>query len=141
MNGVTDYKCQALLPPLDHAVVASRWNRVLDRQPRASCRYSTYDHSLLPTTAEKQLFMLTYLQHNPIPAVPGPLMEMPQSHANTWIHFLYPVLNRTLTYQELLPSHTVHDLIEMLATARTMEVPLGYDGSARALLRWVDQED
>ena len=43
--------------------------------------------------ADKRLFMLTYVQQPPIQEVPGQLFGMRQSHANTWIHVLHPVLN------------------------------------------------
>ena len=44
--------------------------------------------------ADKLLFILTYLKQNPIQELPGQLVGMSQSNANTWIHLLHPVLNQ-----------------------------------------------
>ena len=50
--------------------------------------------------------MLTYVKQHPIQEVPGQLFGMSQSHANTWIHVLHPVLNQALADQERLPART-----------------------------------
>ena len=76
-------------------------DRTIDGQPRTSRRYSTDDKCPLPTLADKLLFILTYLKQNPLQEVHGQLFGMSQSHANTWIHVLHPVLNQALANQEL----------------------------------------
>ena len=63
-------------------------------------------HCPLPTTADKQLFILTYVKQNPIQEVQGQLFGMSQSNANKWIHLLHAVLNQALAPQELLPART-----------------------------------
>lgn len=65
----------------------------LDGPPRTVRRYSRYNTCLLPTIADKLLFILTYLKQNPIQAVPGQLFGMSQSNINKWIHLLHVVLN------------------------------------------------
>ena len=106
MTGVTHPACTALLPPFEHAFLASRQEHTIDGQPRTSRRESPYDTSPVPTMADKLLFILTYLKPNPIPEVPGPLFGMSQSHAPKWLHLLHTVLNQALAPPELLPART-----------------------------------
>ena len=83
MTGLTEQEFTALLPPFEHALAAYLQDRTIDGQPRTSRRYSTYDNCPLPTIADKQLFMLTYVKQNPIQEVQGQLFGMSQSNANT----------------------------------------------------------
>ncbi len=69
--------------------------------------------------ADKWLFILTYLQQNPIQEVPGQLFGMSQSNANKWLHLLHAVLNQALAHQDLLPARTANDLAVLLAAERT----------------------
>jgi Helix-turn-helix of DDE superfamily endonuclease len=123
MTGLTQQEFEALLPHFEHALVAYLQDRTIDGQPRTSRRYSTYDNCPLPTTADKQLFILTYVKQNPIQAVQGQLFGMSQSNANKWIHLLHAVLNQALAHQELLPARNADDLAVMLAAKRTAGVP------------------
>ena len=59
MTGLTQQELEALLPHFEQALAAYLQDRTIDGQPRTSRRYSTYDNCPLPTTADKQLFMLT----------------------------------------------------------------------------------
>jgi hypothetical protein len=124
MTGLTDQEFQALLAPFEQAFVAYMQAHTIDGQPRTVRRYSTYDTCPLPTTADKLLFILTYLKQNPIQEVQGQLFGMSQSNANKWIHLLHAVLNQSLAHQELLPARTADDLAVMLAAKRTAGVPL-----------------
>jgi Helix-turn-helix of DDE superfamily endonuclease len=94
-------------------------DRTIDGQPRTSRRYSTSGTCPLPTIADKLLFILTYLQQNPIQEVQGQLFGMSQSNANTWIHLLHPVLNQALAAQERLPARTAAEFAAMFATHAT----------------------
>jgi hypothetical protein len=109
----------ALLPHFEQAFVGSMQDRTIDGQPRTSRRYSTYASCPLPTTADKLLFILTYVKQNPIQEVQGQLFGLSQSNANKWIHLLHPVLNHALADQELLPARTADDLAAMLTTPPT----------------------
>jgi Helix-turn-helix of DDE superfamily endonuclease len=109
MTGLTAPEFTALLPHVERALAPSRQDRTIDGQPRTSRRYSRDDHCPLPTIADKQLFMLTYVKQNPIQEVQGQLFGMSQSHANTWIHLLHAVLNQALADQDLLPARTADD--------------------------------
>ena len=102
----------ALLPHVEQALVVYP-------QHRTSRRYRADEHGPLPTIADQRLFMLTYVKQNPIQEVPGQRLGMSQSHANTWIHLLHPVLNHALADQALLPTRTADDLAAMLATSPT----------------------
>ena len=106
MTGLTEEEFTTLLQHFERAFVAYLQNRTIDGQPRTSCRYSTYATCLLPTMADKLLFMLTYIKQNPIQEVQGQLFGMSQSNANKWIHLLHAVLNQALADQELLPART-----------------------------------
>jgi hypothetical protein len=94
-------------------------DRTIDGQRRTSRRYSTSDTWPLPTLADKRLFMLTYVKQHPIQEVQGQLFGMSQSHANTWIHVLHPVLNQALADQELLPARTAAEFSAMFKTQAT----------------------
>jgi Helix-turn-helix of DDE superfamily endonuclease len=124
MTGLTEPEFTALLPHFEHALAAYLQDRTIDGQPRTSRRYSSYDNCPLPTTADKQLFILTYLKQNPIQEVQGQLFGMSQSNANKWIHLLHSVLNQALAHQDLLPVRNADDLAVMLAAKRTEGVPL-----------------
>ena len=119
MTGVTEAECTALLPHVEPACVIYMRDRSSDGQPRTSRRYSTYENCPLPTMADTRLFILSYLKHNPIQEMPGQLFAMSQSHANTWIHLLHPVLNQALADQQLLPARTADDLAAILARQET----------------------
>jgi hypothetical protein len=94
MTGLTKQEFEALLPHFEHALVAYLQDRTIDGQPRTSRRDTTYDNCPLPTTADKQLFMLTYVKQNPIQEVQGQLFGMSQSNANKWLHLLHAVLHQ-----------------------------------------------
>jgi len=116
MTGLTEAEFMALLPHFEQALVAYMQHRTIDGNPRTSRRYSTYDTCPLPTMADKLLFILTYLKQNPIQEVQGQLFGMSQSHANTWIHALHPVLNQALAHQERLPARTAAEFAAMFET-------------------------
>jgi hypothetical protein len=94
LTGLTDAEFQALRPPFEPAFVTHMHDRTIDGQPRTSRRDRTDDTCPLPTLADQRLLMLTYVQQHPMQEVPGPLFGMSQSHANTWIHLLHPVLHQ-----------------------------------------------
>ena len=119
MTGLTEAEFMALLPHFEQAFVGYLQDRTIEGQPRTSRRYTTYDTCPLPTTADKLLFILTYLKQNPIQEVQGQLFGMSQSNANKWIHLLHPVLNQALADQELLPARTADDLAALLTMPPT----------------------
>jgi hypothetical protein len=94
LPGLTEAEFQALLPHVEQAFMTSRQERTIDGQPRTSRRYTTYGTGPLPMSADKRLFMLTYVQQHPMQAVQGPLFGMSQSQANPWLHLRHPVLKQ-----------------------------------------------
>jgi hypothetical protein len=123
MTGLTAQEFSALLPHVEHALVAYLQDRTIDGQPRTSRRYRTYDNGPVPTIADKLLCMLTYVKQNPIQEVQGQLFGMSQSNATKWIHLLHAVLNQALAHPELLPARNADDVAAMLAAKRTEGVP------------------
>ena len=94
MTGLTAEELQALFPHVAQACVTSMRDRTMDGQLRTSRRYRTDETCPLPTIADKLLCILTSLKQNPIQAIPGHLLGMSQSHANTWEHLLHAVLHQ-----------------------------------------------
>jgi hypothetical protein len=119
MTGLTEAEFMALLLHFEQAFVVFMQDRTIDGQPCTSRRYSPYATYPLPTTADKLLFILTYVKQNPIQEVQGQLFGMSQSNANKWIHLLHPVLNQALADQELLPARTADELAARLTTSPT----------------------
>ena len=119
MTGLTEPEFTALLPHFERALAAYLQNRTIDGQPRTSRRYSAYDNCPLPTMADKLFFILTYLKQKPIQEVQGQLFGMSQSHANTWIPLLHPVLNQALADQDLLPARTAAACAALFKTRTT----------------------
>ena len=109
VTGLTEPEFTALLPPFEDALAAYLQDRTIDGQPRTSRRYSADDNCPLPIMADKLLFILTYVQQNPIQELQGQLFGMSQSNANKWIHLLPAVLNRAWAQQELLPARNADD--------------------------------
>jgi hypothetical protein len=119
MTGFTEEEFTALLPHFARALAVYLQARTIDGQPRTSRRDSAYDHCPLPTMADKRLFILTSLTQHPIQEVQGQLFGMSQSHANTWIHVLHPVLNQALADQVRLPARTAEEFAAMFKTPAT----------------------
>jgi hypothetical protein len=109
LTGCTEQELTVRLPHFEHALAAYLQDRTIDGQPRTSRRYRTYDNCPLPTSADKQLFILTYVKQNPMQEVQGQLFGMSQSNANKWIHLLHAVLNQALAHQDLLPARNADE--------------------------------
>ena len=121
MTGLTEQEFQARLPHFEQAFVSDMRHRSMDGQPRTSRRYSPYANGPLPTMAEKLLFILSYLKHNPIQEMQGQRFGMSQANANKWIHLLHPVLNQALAAQHLLPARTAADWAARFTRQETEE--------------------
>ena len=122
MTGLSETEFEALLPHFEQACEMYMGTRTIDGQPRTSRRYSPYVTCPLPTTADKLLFILSYLKHNPIQELQGQLFGMSQSNANKWIHLLHAVLNQALADQDLLPARTAEELAALLAKHKTAAI-------------------
>src|ERR671918_2109202 len=124
LTGLTEAEFQALLPHFEQAFMTYMEERTIDGQPRTSRRYTTYGTCPLPTSADKLLFILTYMKQHPIQEVQGQLFGMSQSNANKWIHLLHPVLNHALANPELLPARTAAEFADMFEMDRSSTTPL-----------------
>jgi hypothetical protein len=124
LAGITTQEFEALLPHVEHALAAYLQDRTSDGQPRPSRRYSTYANGPLPTIADKQLVILTYVQQHPIQEVQGQLLGRSPSNAHKWMHLLHAVLKQALAHPERLPARNADEFAVMLAAKRTAEVPL-----------------
>jgi hypothetical protein len=67
----------------------------------------------LPTIADKRRFIRTDVTQHPMQEGQGPRFGMSQSHANTWIHVLHPVLHQAFADQALLPARTAAECAAM----------------------------
>ena len=92
LTGLTEAEFQALQPHFEQAFMTYMDEHTIDGQPRTNRRYTTYGTCPWPTSADKLLFMLTYVKQNPIQEVQGQLFGMSQSNANKWIHLLHVTL-------------------------------------------------
>jgi hypothetical protein len=124
LTGLTEAEFHALLPHFEQEFMTSMDARTIDGQPRMSRRYTTYGTCPLLTSADKLLFILTYVKQNPIQEVQGQLFGMSQLNANKWIHLLHPVLNHALANPELLPARTAAEFANMFETDRSSTTPL-----------------
>lgn len=119
MTGFTHQAFEALLPHVEPALAAYWPDRTMDGQARPSRRDRPYDQCPLPTRADPRLCMLTSVQQHPLQEVPGPLLGMSQSKANTWMHVRHPVLHQAFTAQARLPARTAAECAALFATPST----------------------
>jgi len=116
LPGLTEADFMALLPHCEQALVVYLQDRPIAGQPRTSRRYRPYAHSPLATSADKRLFMLTYVTQHPLQEGQGQLFGTSPSKAHKWIQLLHPVVHRALADQAWLPARTADDLTALLTT-------------------------
>jgi hypothetical protein len=80
LTGLTAAEFQALLPFFEQAFMTYMDARTIDGQPHTSRRYMTDGTCPLPTSADKRLFILTYVKQNPIQEVQGQLFGSRFAH-------------------------------------------------------------
>ena len=136
LTGYTAKEFQALLShfqvQFDQYVEAHR----LDGKARIKRRYSHYRNSPLPTLADKLMFILIYLKQGATQEMHATLFGMHQPDANSWIHVLHPLLNRTLAAVGELP---VRDATALEQTDLVQAVYF-HDGTERPIPRPVDPD-
>jgi hypothetical protein len=114
MTGFMEAAFHALLPHVEPAFVAYLGNRTLAGPPRTSRRSRTYATWPLPPMADTWLFSLSYWKQKPLQEMPGQLLGMSQSNANTGIHLRPPLWTRALAHHAWLPARTANDWTAML---------------------------
>jgi hypothetical protein len=136
LTGYTAQEFQALLShfqvQFDQYVAAHR----LDGKARIKRRYSHYRNSPLPTLADKLMFILIYRKQGATQEMHATLFGMHQPDANSWIHVLHPLLNRTLAALGELP---VRDATA-LEQKELVQAVCFHDGTERPIPRPVDPD-
>jgi len=125
---------QALLPFFQVQFEKYVKQYALDGKPRTKRRYSEYRNCPLRTMADKLLFILCYVKLGAIQQMHATLFGMHQPDANTWIHLLHPILNRTLADLGELPARDA-DAFE--PEQDTLQIYF-HDGTERPIPRPVD---
>ena len=110
MTGVNREQFNQLLPHFETALYDVMENQTMDGYRREGRRFSPYKNSPLPTSADKLLFILTYLKINPTQEIQGQLFHMGQSTVSKWFHVLHEVLNVALARQGFLPARDSDEL-------------------------------
>jgi len=110
LTGYMVEEFQTLLPHFQVQFEKHVKTTTLEGKPRAQRRYSDYRNSRLPTLADKLLFILIYVKQAATQQMHATLFGMHQPDANTWIHLLHPILNRTLAALDELPVRNAHAL-------------------------------
>jgi len=103
LTGYMVEEFQALLPHFRVQFEKYVETHTLDGKPRVQRRYSEYRNCPLPTMADKLLFILVYVKQGATQEMHATLFGLHQPDANTWIHVLHPILNRTLAALGELP--------------------------------------
>ncbi len=136
LTGYTHEEFAALLPHFEQRFEARMTTHQLTGKPRGKRRYSAYQNSPLPTSADKLFFILNYLKTHNLQEVQGALFGISQPQANQWIHCLHPLVHPALADVAALPAR------EMAAELFADDASTLYfhDGTARPILRPSDPE-
>ena len=107
------------------------WRKMVRHQERRG--------SSLPGTANKLLFILTYMKENPNQAYHGALFGMSQGKVSLWIKQLAPLLEEALHQMGKLPKRAVNQLYDFLSAC--IETVMLMAAAARTLPsgQWADQ--
>jgi len=136
LTGYTHAEFAALLPHFEQCFYARMATHRLDGQLRGKRKYSDYQNSPLPTSADKLFFILSYLKTHNLQEVHGALFGISQPKANLWIHCLHPLVNQALAAVDALPAREMP--AELFADDDT--TLYFHDGTERAIQRPSDPE-
>ena len=90
MTSYTLTEFKELLPAFEEELRTT--NKTLEGKERKR-NYSNYSNSPLPSAADKLYFILVYHKQYSLQSIQGTVFGMSQPKANSWIHFLSPILN------------------------------------------------
>jgi hypothetical protein len=93
---------------------------------------------VLPTPAEKLLFILFYVRHYPVQRVQAVLFGLGQAQAWEWVHRLLPVLEQALGHACVLPARAGATMAEMRAQCPELECWI--DATERPIQRPADAD-
>ena len=94
LTGLSRREFDRLLVSFDRAWQEAEANRWAEKKRRR--RAGGGRKGLIPTAADKLLFILVYVRQYPVQRVQAVLFGMNKSQADEWIHRLLPVLERAL---------------------------------------------
>jgi hypothetical protein len=109
----------SFLPQFTSAMEHYLNHSTLDGYIREGDRAITYTNSPLPTSADRLLFILTYLKQNAIQELHGQLFGMSQSNVSKWLRLLLDILTMALARSNLLPARTAAQLAGQLRVDQT----------------------
>lgn len=132
MTSYTLREFDALLPPFEEALLKTK--KTLEGKARQRT-YSPYNNSPLPSPADKLFFILVYQKQYPLQSMQGRFFGMSQPKANSWIHFLSPLLQWALSTLGAVPARSM----EELEIEEDSQVFL-HDGTERPIQRPKDEE-
>ncbi len=102
-----------------------------DGKPRLRS-YSVRSDSVLKTTEDMLLFVLSYLKNNPTQEYHSSQWRMTQSQAHPWLQRCQNILRMTLQRCDMLPARTSIELLERLDAQESLaRQGLRIDGSVR----------
>lgn len=93
-------------------------------------------NGLLPTDADKLLFILYHHKNNPLQEALATLFGMEQPHANAWLKLLMPILEESLFRQGVVAERKVERLDRVLQGVDQVLI----DGTERPIQRSGDEE-
>jgi hypothetical protein len=140
-NAITGLNQQEFMILLYHfAPVVEEYYRYHDLkgQTRKSECYTERGDNSLPGSANKLLFMLSYMKENPNQAYHGALFGMSQGKVSLWVRQLSALLEDALRRMKKLPQRTANQLYYLLNSF--LEMALLMDVAERRIGRSVDYQ-
>jgi hypothetical protein len=128
-----------------HRDFAATWqhrmsSQTADEKPRRR-RYSIRSDSVLQTTEDMLLFILSYLKNNPTQEYHASQWGMTQSQSHPWLRRCLRVLQETLLRSDMIPARTNIELLERLESMTPAERKgLRLDGTERPIERPCDDK-
>jgi hypothetical protein len=111
-------------------------NHTLEGKPRKRQVVKERKNSILPTAADKLLFLLYEHKNYPTQEVLATQFGMEQPHANMWLKILRPLLQETLRQTGDLPERVSERLYRTIGDRKQVLI----DGVERPILRSGDNE-
>ncbi len=132
MTSYTLSEFEALLPSFEEALLNTK--KTLEGKERKR-KYTHYSTSPLPSSADHLFFILVYQKQYPLQTMQGALFGISQAKANSWIHFLSPILKSALALQGAVPARSMEEL------ERKEDSPVFlHDGTERPIQRPKEEE-
>lgn len=123
------------------AAFSQRWQHyirhyTLEGKVRKRLVQKERSNAVLPTAADKLLFILYHHKNNPLQEALATLFGMEQPHANQWLKRLMPILQDSLSRQGVMPERKAERLHRVLQGVEKVLI----DGTERPIQRSGDAE-